>query len=108
MVGVHQKLGNRGCNPPKHCQFQNTDRGNPDRRKGDPKEFPMGGKLPDREIGEFQENPKNTEPDRVQEICEVEMSFVLVRISFKHCGLFMEFNGLTILNWIAQCVFIIQ
>jgi hypothetical protein len=68
----------------------------------------VGGKLPDREIGEFQENPKNTEPDRVQEICEVEMSFVLVRISFKHCGLFMEFNGLTILNWIAQCVFRIQ
>jgi hypothetical protein len=68
----------------------------------------VGGKLPDREIGEFQENPKNTEPDRVQETCEVEMSFTLVRISYKCCGLIMKFNGLTILTWIAQCVFRIQ
>ena len=68
----------------------------------------MGGKLPDREIGEFQENPKNTEPDRVQETSEVEMSFTLVRISYKCGGLIMKFNCLTILTWIAQCMFRIQ
>ena len=50
----------------------------------------MGGKFFDKEIGEFQENPKSTELDRVQEICEVEMSFVLVRISYKCCGLFVK------------------
>jgi hypothetical protein len=46
-------------------------------------------------------NPKNTETDRAQKTCEVEMSFIFVRISYKRCGLFMKFNGLTILNWIA-------
>jgi hypothetical protein len=47
-------LGNREFNPPEHCQFQNPDRGNPDRRKGDLEEFPVGEKFPDREIGELQ------------------------------------------------------
>ena len=56
----------------------------------------MGGKFPDREIGEFQETRKNTEPDRAKKTCEVEMSFVLVRISYKRCGLLMKSNGLTI------------
>jgi hypothetical protein len=45
----------------------------------------MGGKFSDKEIGEFQENRKNTEIDRAQKNCEVEMSFVLVRINYKCC-----------------------
>ena len=55
-------------------------------------------------IREFQENwrkKRNTETDRAQKTCEVEMSFVLVHISYECCGLFMKFNGPTILNWIA-------
>ena len=52
------QIGNRGFNPPEQCQFQNPNRGNPDRRKGDLEEFPVGGKFFDREIGEFQETRK--------------------------------------------------
>jgi hypothetical protein len=32
----------------------------------------------------------------LRKLCEVEMYFDLVRISYKRCGLFMKFNGLTI------------
>jgi hypothetical protein len=101
------QIENRIFKPPEHCQFQNPDRGNPNKRKGDLEEFlweenfPIGNRRTSR-------NPKNTEPDRAQKTCEVEMSFFLVRISYKRCGLFMKFNGLTILNWIAQCMFRIQ
>ena len=56
--GGHREIGDREFNPPEHCQFQNPDRGNLDRRKGDLEEFPVGGKFPDREIGEFQETQK--------------------------------------------------
>jgi hypothetical protein len=40
-------------NPPEHCDGFKTPI-EVDRRKGDLEEFPVGGKFPDREIGEFQ------------------------------------------------------
>jgi hypothetical protein len=71
----------------------------------------VGGKFSDKEIGEFQEKQKkkNTETDRAQKNCEVEMSFVLVRINYKCCGLFMKFNGLTDFEFnCTECVCRVQ
>jgi hypothetical protein len=44
------QIGNQGFNPPEQCRIQNLDR-----RKGDLEDFPVGGKLLDKEIGEFQD-----------------------------------------------------
>jgi hypothetical protein len=70
------QIGNRGFNPPEHYRFQN-----PDRRKGDLKEFPVGGKFPDREIGEFQETQKTQSQTELRKLVKLKsLSFLFILV----------------------------
>jgi hypothetical protein len=79
MHEVHREIGNRGFNPPEQCQFQNPDRGNPDRRKGDPEEFPVGGKFLNKEIGEFQDTQKTQSQTELRKLMKLKfLSFLFI------------------------------
>jgi hypothetical protein len=82
------------------CQ---EDGSSENRSLGTETQGPESPEIMEIEVSDTRKTQSQTE---LRKLCEVEMSFVLVRISYKCCGLFMKFNGLT--NFEFNCTVRVQ